>query len=113
MPSLISIFAAVFSASMSFQAVSGLATSCSPPTTPADATWGYCAFPLTEAAAANVAQVVAYFNGNGCLSNTGLDINGILTGKSCGTEANPNAIAGWTISTSFNAAGCPPGSDCY
>ncbi|KAB8070139.1 hypothetical protein BDV29DRAFT_160762 [Aspergillus leporis] len=92
-----------------------LPTSCTPPSTPADSTYGLCAYPLNQAAAGNTQAVRDYLtNHAGCKTISG-DGAGVITGLRCGgpgPEVITAGVPGWAIDSSFNPKACPPGSKC-
>ncbi|RDW74754.1 hypothetical protein BP6252_05896 [Coleophoma cylindrospora] len=99
-------------------ASAGLPTSCEAPTGPPTSTYGICAFPRSDAAAASTAAIASYLKNNcGCntVQGTAIVPAGVITGLSCGgpgPDLPTNGVSGWIIRSSFNPKGCPPGSKC-
>ncbi|KAF7594615.1 hypothetical protein BBP40_008882 [Aspergillus hancockii] len=97
------------------QAMAALPTDCTPPGTPADSTYGICAYPLNEGAAGNTAPVRTYLTDHcGCKTISG-NGEGVTTGLRCGgpgPEVITQGVPGWAINSQFNPKACPPGSKC-
>lgn len=119
---IVSILAAIQSATAAAihsspvsHAARSIPTDCNPPVSPADSTYGLCAYANSEEARGNLTLVKTYMREHaGCRTISG-NGEGVIRGIRCGgpgPEIITEGVPGWSINSGFNPKACTPGAHC-